>query len=110
MPTDNHDLEETASAGRQRQDPTLRQEVHGYETTDVNVSGVVVFLAGLFGFVFIFFIFCFFMGRVINVSFSSRTDRHQVADASPARLPAIAATSAKTCKQPGDGPAGAAAG
>lgn len=38
----------------------------GYETTDVNVGGVVVFLAGLFGFVLIFFAFCFLMGRVIN--------------------------------------------
>lgn len=38
----------------------------GYETTDVNVGGVLVFLGGLFGFVLIFFLFCFFMGRVIN--------------------------------------------
>ena len=38
----------------------------GYETTDVNVKGVVVFLAGLSGFVVIFFFFCFGMGRAIN--------------------------------------------
>ena len=38
----------------------------GYETTDVNVSGIVVFIGGLFGFVIIFFFFCFLMGRVIN--------------------------------------------
>ena len=38
----------------------------GYETTDVNVSGVVVFLGGLFGFVLIFFFACFLIGRVIN--------------------------------------------
>ena len=38
----------------------------GYETTDVNVGGVIVFLGGLFGFVLIFFVFCFLMGRVIN--------------------------------------------
>ena len=38
----------------------------GYETTDVNAGGILVFLGGLFGFVLIFFIFCFFMGRVIN--------------------------------------------
>jgi len=38
----------------------------GYETTDVNVSGVIVFLGGLFGFVLIFFVFCFFMGRLID--------------------------------------------
>src|SRR3984957_11601109 len=38
----------------------------GYETTDVNVTGVVVFLAGLFGFVLVFFVFCYGMGKVIN--------------------------------------------
>lgn len=41
-------------------------EAIGYETTDVNVGGVIVFLGGLFGFVLIFFLFCFFMGRTIN--------------------------------------------
>ncbi len=38
----------------------------GYETTDVNTGGVIVFLGGLFGFVIIFFVFCFLMGRLIN--------------------------------------------
>ena len=38
----------------------------GYETTDVNVNGVAVFLAGLFGSVLIFFVFCFVLGKVIN--------------------------------------------
>jgi hypothetical protein len=38
----------------------------GYEMTDVNAGGIVVFLGGLFGFVIIFFFFCFLMGRVIN--------------------------------------------
>ena len=38
----------------------------GYEMTDVNAGGIVVFLGGLFGFVIIFFFFCFVMGRVIN--------------------------------------------
>lgn len=41
-------------------------ESPGYETTDANVGGVAVFLAGLFGFVLIFFGVCFFLGRVIN--------------------------------------------
>jgi hypothetical protein len=40
----------------------------GYETTDVNVSGVVVFLAALGAFVGVFFIFCFGMGKVINTA------------------------------------------
>ncbi len=38
----------------------------GYETSDVNARGIVVFIVGLFSFVLIFFAFCFFMGRVIN--------------------------------------------
>ncbi len=41
----------------------------GYETTDVNVGGIVIFLAGLTGFVLIFFVFCFVMGKVINSAF-----------------------------------------
>ena len=44
-----------------------RDDEHpGYETTDANVGGVVVFLGGLFGSVLIFFVFCFVMGKVIN--------------------------------------------
>jgi hypothetical protein len=39
----------------------------GYEMTDVNAGGIVVFLGGLFGFVIVFFFFCYFMGRLINV-------------------------------------------
>ena len=38
----------------------------GYETTDVNAGGVLVFVGGLFGFVLIFFFFCFGMGKLIN--------------------------------------------
>ncbi|MGC2398924.1 MAG: hypothetical protein WA510_04045 [Acidobacteriaceae bacterium] len=40
----------------------------GYEVTDVNVNGIVVFLASLFAFVGVFFIFCFGMGKVINTA------------------------------------------
>ena len=38
----------------------------GYETQDVSVRGIVTFLAGLSGFVLVFFFFCFIMGKVIN--------------------------------------------
>jgi len=38
----------------------------GYEVTDVSVSGIVVFLVGLFISVGVFFVFCFGMGKVIN--------------------------------------------
>jgi hypothetical protein len=40
----------------------------GYEVTDVNVKGIVVFLASLGAFVGVFFIFCFGMGKVINTA------------------------------------------
>lgn len=41
-------------------------EQPGYETQDINVSGVVTFLAGLAGCLVVFFVFCFFMGKAIN--------------------------------------------
>ena len=68
MPTDNHDLGKDTVGGTQPKSDT-KTGGPGYELSDVNVNGVVVFLSGLIGFVFVFFIFCFFMGRVINVSF-----------------------------------------
>lgn len=38
----------------------------GYEASDVNATGVAVFLAALMAFVVVFFVFCFGMGAVIN--------------------------------------------
>ncbi|HEX5236616.1 MAG TPA: hypothetical protein VFW25_14955 [Silvibacterium sp.] len=38
----------------------------GYEVTDVSVSGIIVFLVGLFVSIGVFFVFCFGMGKVIN--------------------------------------------
>jgi hypothetical protein len=38
----------------------------GYETTDVNVSGIAVFLAGLFGSIIMFFFVCYGLGILIN--------------------------------------------
>ena len=46
--------------------PSADSAKAGYEMTDVNAGGIVVFLGGLFGFVLIFFVFCFVMGKVIN--------------------------------------------
>jgi Na+-transporting methylmalonyl-CoA/oxaloacetate decarboxylase gamma subunit len=46
--------------------PPFDAEHPGYETTDVRVGGIAVFLAGLFGVVIIFFFFCYGMGKVIN--------------------------------------------
>jgi hypothetical protein len=61
MPTNDHQHESEAGKLHARSD-----EQPGYETSDVNVSGIVVFLAGLCGFVLIFFVFCYGMGKVIN--------------------------------------------
>lgn len=47
--------------------PQVNDPEHpGYETTDVNVSGVLVFIAGLVGFVAVFFVVCFFIGKMVN--------------------------------------------
>ena len=47
--------------------PRVRDPEHpGYEVEDVNVGGIVTFIAGLCGFLVIFFIVCFFMGKAIN--------------------------------------------
>jgi hypothetical protein len=63
MPTNDHDLHPAPGP----HDPHVRDsESPGYEVTDVNASGIAVFLAGLFGSVLVFFLFCFVMGKVIN--------------------------------------------
>jgi hypothetical protein len=46
--------------------PQRDSENPGYETQDVSVGGIITFLAGLSGFVIIFFFFCFAMGKTIN--------------------------------------------
>jgi hypothetical protein len=62
MPTNEHDLNQPGA-----HDPHVRDPEHpGYEVTDVNSGGVAVFLAGLFGSVFIFFLLCYGLGVLIN--------------------------------------------
>jgi hypothetical protein len=39
---------------------------------DVNVGGIVTFVAGLSGFLIIFFVFCFFMGKAINYALAKQ--------------------------------------
>ena len=68
MPTDNHDLGKNVAGGTPPASNT-QSGSPGYELSEVNVNGVVVFLGGLIGFVFVFFFFCFLMGRVINTQF-----------------------------------------
>lgn len=62
MPTNDHEINQPLNPEHGVRDA----ESPGYETTDANVMGVAVFLAGLFGAVLIFFVFCFVLGRVIN--------------------------------------------
>ena len=62
MPTnDHHNIshEPHYTGGHSAEEP-------GYEISDVNVNGVLVFLSGLAGFLVVFFAFCFVMGKVIN--------------------------------------------
>jgi hypothetical protein len=62
MPTNEHDLNQPGA-----HDPHVRDSDHpGYEVTDVNASGIAVFLAGLFGSVLVFFLLCYGLGKVIN--------------------------------------------
>ncbi len=74
MHTEGHDpgkdtLGGTLPQGVPHANSAIDPEHPGYETTDVNVKGVSVFLAGLFGFVLIFFVFCFALGKLINHAF-----------------------------------------
>ena len=60
-------------AGTSPHPTTARDPEHpGYEVQDVNVGGIVTFLAGLLGFLVIFFVFCFFMGKAINYALAKQ--------------------------------------
>ena len=62
MPTNDHDLTQPGA-----HEPHVRDTDHpGYEVTDVNTNGIVVFLAGLFGSVCVFFLLCYGLGILIN--------------------------------------------
>src|SRR5882724_9001282 len=50
-------------------EPQRDAEHPGYELTDVNTRGIVVFLAGLMGSLVVFFVLCYAMGKAINVGF-----------------------------------------
>jgi hypothetical protein len=63
MPTNDPEIHQTPGPHDQH---VRDAESPGYETTDVNAGGVAVFLAGLFGFVVIFFFVCFVLGKLIN--------------------------------------------
>lgn len=74
MPTKGHEGHDPGRpAGTSPHPPRVRDEEHpGYEVQDVNVGGIVTFVAGLAGFLVIFFIFCFFMGKAINYALAKQ--------------------------------------
>jgi hypothetical protein len=86
MHTEGHDPLRPEGTSPHRS--TVRDPDHpGYEIQDVNVGGIVTFIAGLAGFILIFFIFCFFMGKAINyalIKHDGEPDRWHQADVSGA--------------------------
>lgn len=54
--------------------PKLDAEHPGYEVTDVNTKGVVVFMGGMLAFIFIFFIFCYVAGKALNYGLLKQDD------------------------------------
>jgi len=65
MHTEGHDMGKPEAVPAHPA-PKHDSEHPGYETQDVNVSGIVVFLAGLAGSVVVFFLFCFVMGKALD--------------------------------------------
>jgi hypothetical protein len=68
MHTDGHNTGNDATSKSRPRDA----EQPGYETSDVNARGVVIFLSGLFGTLIIFFFFCYYMGRAINAEWQKQ--------------------------------------
>jgi hypothetical protein len=68
MHTEGHNLgkDNLGSPKPSTQEPKFDSDHPGYETSDVHVKGIAVFLAGLFGTVIVFFFFCYGMGILIN--------------------------------------------
>jgi hypothetical protein len=68
MHTEGHDMGKDAVGDTKpaNQAGKIDAEHPGYELTDVNASGVAVFLAGLLGFVIMFFFVCYGLGILIN--------------------------------------------
>jgi len=65
MHTEGHDMGKPEGVAAHPA-PKHDSEHPGYETQDVSVRGIITFLAGLSGFVIVFFFFCFAMGKAIN--------------------------------------------
>jgi hypothetical protein len=71
MHTDGHNTGKNAAGGPSQTEPRDAEQP-GYETSDANVGGVVVFLCGLAGTLVVFLFFCFYMGRAINAEWQKQ--------------------------------------
>ena len=72
MPTNGHNPHHRVDRGPHPVPPVRDPDHPGYEVEDVNVGGIVTFVAGLSGFLIIFFVFCFFMGKAINFALAKQ--------------------------------------
>ncbi len=70
MPTNGHEGHDMGKPEGvvAHESPQRDSEHPGYEVQDVNVGGIITFVAGLCGFLAVFFGFCFVMGKVINTA------------------------------------------
>lgn len=67
---DEHGIEKPAPHAQ----PKLDAEHPGYEVTDVNTKGVVVFMGGMLAFIFVFFLFCYVAGKALNYGLLKQDD------------------------------------
>ncbi len=63
--TEHHD-EHGIEKPQPHAQPKTDAEHPGYEVTDVNTKGVVVFLGGMLAFLVVFFVFCYAAGKALN--------------------------------------------
>src|SRR5215469_9304552 len=93
MPTNGHHGQDPQrpAGGDDHPVPAVRDPEHpGYEVEDVNVGGIVTFVAGLSGFLVIFFVFCFFMGKAINYQLAKQdgpADKWHAGQSQPGATP-----------------------
>ncbi len=72
MPIDSSHDEHGLTKPEPHADPKRDAEHPGYELTDVNTRGIAVFMAGLLGFLIVFFVLCYGMGMAINSGFEKQ--------------------------------------
>jgi hypothetical protein len=68
MHTEGHDMGKPEDV-QAHPAPQIDDEHPGYEIEDVNAAGIAYFLGGLLVSVVVFFVLCFYLGKVINGQF-----------------------------------------